>query len=126
MTARLFHEIQAGRMYGFPLVPEAAREIGIRERRAVPERKLVSHDLWNGIGGQFFLLIVAVLLAMDLGLFQRKAHEVKLSEAVQSTSLRVALALLFCAGIYLGWIGGYDTRQRGFTSWLGISDRLPG
>lgn len=59
----------------------------------------------------FFFLIVTVLLAMDLGLFQRKAHEVKLSEAVQSTTLRVALALLFCVGIYLGWIGGYETRE---------------
>ena len=57
----------------------------------------------------FFLLIVAILLAMDLGLFQRKAHEVQLPEAIQSTTLRVALALLFCAGIYWGWIGGYDT-----------------
>jgi tellurite resistance protein TerC len=58
-----------------------------------------------------FLLIVAVLLAMDLGLFHRRAHEVSLSEAIQSTSLRVALALLFCAGIYWGWIGGYETRH---------------
>jgi tellurite resistance protein TerC len=57
----------------------------------------------------FFFFIVVVLLATDLGLFQRKAHEVKLSEAVQSTSLRVALALIFCAGIYWGWIGGYET-----------------
>jgi tellurite resistance protein TerC len=58
-----------------------------------------------------FLLIVAVLLAMDLGLFQRKAHEIKLTEAIQSTTLRVALGLLFCAGIYWGWIGGYETRE---------------
>jgi tellurite resistance protein TerC len=65
------------------------------------------HWYWWAI----FLVIVAVLLAMDLGLFQRKAHEVKLSEAIQSTSLRVALALLFCAGLYLGWIGGYDTKE---------------
>jgi TerC family integral membrane protein len=57
----------------------------------------------------FFLFIIFVLLGMDLGFFQRKAHEVKLSEAIQSTTLRVALALLFCLGIYLGWIGGYDT-----------------
>ena len=57
----------------------------------------------------FFLLIVAILLALDLGLFQRKVHEVKLPEAIQSTTLRVVLALLFCAGIYWGWIGGYDT-----------------
>lgn len=58
-----------------------------------------------------FLGVVAVLLGMDLGLFQRKAHEVKLAEALQSTALRVALALLFCLGIYLGWIGGYDTPE---------------
>jgi tellurite resistance protein TerC len=57
----------------------------------------------------FFLFVVAVLLGMDLGLFQRKAHEVKLPEAIQSTTLRVALALLFCLGIYWGWIGGYET-----------------
>jgi tellurite resistance protein TerC len=58
-----------------------------------------------------FLFLVAALLGTDLGLFQRKAHEVKLSEAVQSTTMRVALALLFCAGIYFGWIGGYETKQ---------------
>jgi tellurite resistance protein TerC len=58
-----------------------------------------------------FLGVVAVLLAMDLGLFQRKAHEVKLAEALQSTALRVFLALLFCLAIYLGWIGGYNTPE---------------
>ena len=57
----------------------------------------------------FFLFCVGLLLGMDLGLFQRKAHEVKLSEAIQSTALRVLLALLFCAGLYWGWIGGYET-----------------
>jgi tellurite resistance protein TerC len=57
----------------------------------------------------FFLLCVGLLLAMDLGLFQRKVHEVKLPEAIQSTALRVILALLFCAGLYWGWIGGYET-----------------
>jgi tellurite resistance protein TerC len=61
----------------------------------------------------FFLFIVVMLLAMDLGLFQRKAHEVKLREAIESTGLRVALALLFCLGIYFGWIGGYETKALG-------------
>jgi tellurite resistance protein TerC len=61
----------------------------------------------------FFLFIVVVLLGMDLGLFQRKAHEVKFREAIGSTTLRVALALLFCLGIYLGWIGGYKTKALG-------------
>jgi len=57
----------------------------------------------------FFLLIVAALLATDLGLFQRKAHEVKVSEALKSTGLRVLFALLFCLCISRGWIGGYAT-----------------
>ena len=96
--------------------------MGFRSCPKQPERSACARDelcrsvtriarLMEWYWWAIFLLIVAVLLAMDLGLFQRKAHEVKLSEAVQSTSLRVALALLFCAGIYLGWIGGYDTRQ---------------
>jgi tellurite resistance protein TerC len=58
-----------------------------------------------------FFGVVALLLGMDLGLFQRKAHEVKLAEALQSTALRVFLALLFCFAIYQGWIGGYDTPE---------------
>jgi len=59
----------------------------------------------------FFGLIVTILLAADLGLFQRQAHEVKLREALQATALRVLLALLFCLCIYLGWIGGYPTQE---------------
>jgi len=55
-----------------------------------------------------FFGIVAVLLAMDLGLFQRKAHEIKLGEALQSTAIRVALALLFGGAIYMGWVGDYE------------------
>jgi len=55
-----------------------------------------------------FLGIVAILMGADLGLFQRKAHEVKLREALQSTALRVFLALFFCLALYLGWIGSYD------------------
>lgn len=58
-----------------------------------------------------FFAVVAVLLGMDLGLFQRKAHEVKLAEALQSTALRVLLALLFCLCIYFGWIGGYGSTE---------------
>ena len=109
MTARLFIQIQATRRCGFPLALEAGPATGIRERRAVPERNPYCSTYGMVLVGNF-LGDRRRLLAMDLGLFQRKAHEVKLSEAVQSTSLRVALGLLFCLGIYLGWIGGYDTR----------------
>ena len=55
-------------------------------------------------------------MGADLGLFQRKAHEVKLSEALQSTGLRVLLALLFCLSLYLGWVGGYPEASRGHAS----------
>lgn len=66
----------------------------------------------------FFLLIVAILLGLDLGLFQRKAHEVKLREALEATAMRVGLALLFCLGIYLGWIGDYPDFQARHTAGL--------
>lgn len=56
----------------------------------------------------FFLGIVAILLALDLGIFQRSVHVLSLREALVATALRVGLALLFCLGIYLGWVGSYD------------------
>lgn len=66
----------------------------------------------------FFLAVVAVLLVLDLGLFQRKVHIVKLREALAATGVRVGLALLFCLGIYLGWIGSYETSELRHTAGL--------
>ncbi len=57
---------------------------------------------WAGFGA-----FVLAMLALDLGVFQRKAHEVKMREALAWTGVWVALALLFNLGIYLGWIGAY-------------------
>ena len=54
-----------------------------------------------------FLGFVLALLALDLGVFHRKAHEVKLREALAWTGVWVSLALLFGLGIHLGWIGAY-------------------
>ncbi len=64
---------------------------------------------WHSWG--LFALVIVLLLAADLGLFQRHAHEVKLAEALQATGLRVLLALLFCAAIFFGWIGDYPTAE---------------
>ncbi len=47
------------------------------------------------------------MLALDLGVFHRKAHTVRMREAVTWVGVWVALALLFNLGIYLGWIGSY-------------------
>ncbi|MFT3868827.1 MAG: TerC family protein [Nibricoccus sp.] len=49
--------------------------------------------------GVFTLFVVAVL-ALDLGVFHRKAHEVSFREAATWSVVWVALALLFCAGLY--------------------------
>jgi len=51
--------------------------------------------LWVG-----FTTFVVALLALDLGVFHRDAHEVRLREALVWSVVWVALSLLFCAGIY--------------------------
>jgi tellurite resistance protein TerC len=51
--------------------------------------------LWAG-----FIGFVIVMLAIDLGLFHRKAHEVSLKEAGIWSAVWVALALLFNLGVY--------------------------
>ena len=55
-----------------------------------------------------FLAFVLAMLALDLGVFHRKTHEVKLREALVWTGVWVSLALLFGLGIHLGWIGAYS------------------
>lgn len=55
--------------------------------------------LWAG-----FLVFVLAMLALDLGVFHRKAHEVTLREAAVWSVVWVSLALLFNAGVYQ-WFG---------------------
>jgi len=59
-----------------------------------------------------FALFVFAMLALDLGVFHRHAHEVKMREALASSAVWISLGLLFNAGIYFGWIGGYTGPQR--------------
>jgi tellurite resistance protein TerC len=55
--------------------------------------------LWVAFGA-----IVVFLLALDLGVFNRKAHEVKLKEALGWTAVWILTALIFNVGIYV-WKG---------------------
>lgn len=48
----------------------------------------------------FFLLGVAFLLVLDLGVFNRRDHEIKIKESLALTLFYVVLALLFGAWIY--------------------------
>jgi len=51
--------------------------------------------LWVG-----FNLFVILMLAIDLGLFHRKAHEVKFREAITWSAVWIVLALVFNAGVW--------------------------
>lgn len=51
-----------------------------------------------------FNLFVLAMLALDLGVFHRKAHEVQIKEALGWTAIWITLALLFNLGVYF-WRG---------------------
>jgi tellurite resistance protein TerC len=55
--------------------------------------------LWIG-----FTVFVLAMLALDLGVFHRKAHEVRVPEALVWTAVWICLALLFNLGVYF-WFG---------------------
>lgn len=53
-----------------------------------------------------FLAFVLAMLALDLGVFNRKAHTISVAEAGRWTAVWVTLALLFAAGLY--FIAGHS------------------
>jgi tellurite resistance protein TerC len=65
----------------------------------MPFETIGSPALWVG-----FIAFVLAMLAVDLGVFHRKAHEVSLKEAGAWSAVWVALALAFNAGVY-AWFG---------------------
>lgn len=50
-----------------------------------------------------FLGFVFVMLALDLGVFHRHAHEVKMKEALGWSAVWIVIALIFNAGIFAFW-----------------------
>jgi tellurite resistance protein TerC len=57
---------------------------------------MIATNIWFWVG---FIAFVLAMLALDLGVFHRKAHEVRAKEAAIWTGVWVALALLFAAGL---------------------------
>ena len=55
---------------------------------------------------------VLLMLALDLGVFHRKAHEVRVREAIAWSAVWITLALLFNLGLHQGWVGGYPAAVR--------------
>jgi tellurite resistance protein TerC len=62
--------------------------------------------VWIWIG---FVALVLALLALDLGVFHRKAHVVKIKEALGWSAVWITLAMLFSVFVYVGyehhWMG---------------------
>jgi tellurite resistance protein TerC len=63
-----------------------------------------------------FLAFVAALLAVDLGIFHREAHEVSRREALAWSVVWIGLALLFNIGV--AWFMGRDAGVEWFTGYL--------
>ena len=64
---------------------------------------MIHHDIsWSVWAG--FLVFLTVMLALDLGVLNRKAHEVRLKEALLWCAGWFSLAVIFM-GIVWGWLG---------------------
>jgi tellurite resistance protein TerC len=74
----------------------------------MPETSL---GIWVG-----FNLFILLLLALDLGVFHRKAHAVSLKEAGLWSAVWVALAMTFNAGIW--WLRGAEPAVQFLTGYL--------
>ena len=64
------------------------------------------------MGWVWFNLFVLAMLALDLGVFHRKSHEVKMKEALVWSLVWILLALAYNLGIYLGWFGNFPAAER--------------
>ena len=65
-------------------------------------------EYWAFYAG--FTAFVFVLLALDLGVFHRKAHAVSMKEAVAWTTVWMTLAVAFCGALW--WYCGYRFPDR--------------
>lgn len=68
------------------------------------------HDYWWLYAG--FTAFVLVLLALDLGVFHKKAHEVSFKEAASWTTVWISLALVFNYLFYLYAQYRFSTHER--------------
>ncbi len=74
---------------------------------------MFSETLWLWIGFNIFVLGI---LALDLGVFHRKAHAVSTKEAAIWSVIWITLALVFNAGLY--FFGDHELALQFFTGYL--------
>lgn len=73
-------------------------------------------NLTEAQGYGIFALVVVVLLSLDLGVFHRTAHEVKIREALGWSAFWIAIALLFNVFVFL-WKGA-EAGEQFFTGYV--------
>jgi tellurite resistance protein TerC len=73
----------------------------------------MTESTWLWIG---FNLFVLAMLALDLGVFHRKAHIVSLKESLSWTIVWITMAMLFNAGVW--YYSGFDKALEFFTGYL--------
>jgi tellurite resistance protein TerC len=74
---------------------------------------MLSTNIWLWIG---FNLFVLAMLALDLGVFHRKAHTVSTKEALVWSIVWITLAMIFNVGLY--FFSGLETALDFFTGYL--------
>ena len=74
---------------------------------------MVHHTTWLWLG---FLLAILAMLGIDLGLFHRKSHEIKVKEALMMSAVWIAIALAFNVGVY--FFLGHDAGLKFLTGYL--------
>lgn len=90
--------------------PPFAKESAVRRRFENGRCESMGSVPWYWWAG--FLGFVALVLGLDLGIFHRKTHVVRLREAFVWCIVWICLAGLFCLGIRLGWFGPYEPAAR--------------
>lgn len=73
-------------------------------------------DLSTELPWALFIAFVLAMLALDLGVFHRQAHDVSRREALTWTSVWISLAILFNIGVY--WVRGVETGLEWTTGYL--------
>jgi tellurite resistance protein TerC len=74
---------------------------------------MLTTSIWPWVG---FTAFVLVMLALDLGVFHRKAHAVSIREAMIWSAVWVTLSMIFNLGLY--WFQGPEPALQFFTGYL--------
>ena len=73
----------------------------------------VSHSAWLWVAFNAFVIFMLIL---DLKVFHRQAHEVKLREALLWSAFWIALSLFFNVGVYI--VAGHEVGLQFFTGYI--------